>query len=60
MTEELFSPKELAARLKRPVSYVYAMKKRGFDLPGGRATLRSAIDWLRINPNPRKQTDARG
>lgn len=42
--------------LKRAPSYVYAMRARGFPMPGGRATLRQAIEWLKINPQPRKNT----
>jgi len=51
---ELLSPKELAARLKRHTSYVYAMKRRGFRMVAGRTTLQAALVWLTKNPYPRK------
>jgi|GEM_PF-6806455 len=54
MKTELLTPKELAGMLKRNVSYVYAMRVRGFAMPGGRATLVDALSWLNSNPNPRK------
>ncbi len=50
----LLTSKEIAAALRRNVSYVYAMKRRGFDMPGGRATLDEARSWLRLNPAPRR------
>lgn len=54
MQTELLTTKEIAAMLKRAPSYVYAMRARGFQMPGGRATLRQAMQWLEINPQPRK------
>lgn len=51
---ELLSSKELAARLKRHVKYVYAMRARGFRMVAGRTTLAAALAWLARNPQPRK------
>lgn len=53
--EKLLKPKELAAALRRNVSFVYAMRRRGFVLPGGTATLTEARAWLILNPYPRAQ-----
>lgn len=49
---KLLSVKELATRLGRSERYVYAMKARGFRMPGGRVTLGVAIDWLASNNPP--------
>lgn len=46
----LLSVKELAAALSRHPDYVYAMKRDGFAMPGGRATLASAMTWLAEHP----------
>jgi hypothetical protein len=54
--EPLLSTKELAAALRdangrsRSRGYVQAMKRRGFQMPGRRATLSYAIAWLDRNP----------
>ena len=53
MTPELLSCKELAAVLKRPQSYVYAMRRRGFKMIAYRTTLAAALKWLEANPQPR-------
>jgi hypothetical protein len=53
--EVLLSVKEIASRLNRSLNYVYAMKKRGFLMPGGRATLSEATAWLTRNPGPRSR-----
>jgi hypothetical protein len=55
MNSELLSRKELALKLKRHPSYVTAMVKRGFKMPGGRASLGAAIRYLARNPNPRSR-----
>lgn len=52
-TPELFTVKELAQILKRHPDYVYAMRQKGFAMPGGRATLDAALRWLLTNPAPR-------
>lgn len=51
--ERLLRPKELAEALRRDISYVYAMRRRGFRLPGGTATLTEAREWLLLHPHPR-------
>lgn len=48
--EPLLYPDELAAALRRGRCYVFAMKKAGFIMPGGTATLSEARDWLRQRP----------
>ena len=53
-TEELLTPKELAALLKHDVKYVYEMKRLGFLMPGNRATLAEARLWLVAHPKPRR------
>jgi hypothetical protein len=50
--------KELAERLRRHVTFVYAMKKIGFDMPGGTATLDAALHFLRRHPKPRARRKA--
>jgi hypothetical protein len=54
MKPELFTCKELAGELKRHVSYVYAMKARGFKMRGDRATLEEALVWLDRHPKPKR------
>lgn len=49
--EELLSVKELAERLKYTARYVYAMRRDGFVMPGGRASVNDALQWLRENPH---------
>jgi hypothetical protein len=51
--ERLLTPKELAYALRKARSYVYAMKRRGFPMPGGTARLSEARAWLVRNPKPR-------
>lgn len=51
MTDRL-TAKELAFRLRRHVSYVYAMKRRGFQMTGGTASMDEALRWLRKNGTP--------
>lgn len=60
MQTELLTTKELAAMLKRAPSYVYAMRARGFPMPGDRATLREALAWLTKHPQPRASKQRRG
>jgi len=52
---QLLSVKELAWRLNRHPNYVYLMKKAGFPMPGYRATLEDAMQWLSENPGWRKR-----
>lgn len=56
--EPLLTAKEIAAALRRHPTYVYAMRKQGFPMPGFRATLSSAIAWVSEHPQPRKSTGA--
>lgn len=49
---DLLTIKELAAALKRSRFYVLAMKRRGFQMPGGVATVAEARRWLVQNPKP--------
>ena len=49
---ELLTSKELAAALKRSTRYVYTMRRRGFAMPGKRATLAAALVWLAAHPSP--------
>ena len=44
----LFLP-ELAQALRRSEWYVYQMKRAGFKMPGGTATLAEARQWLLQN-----------
>lgn len=48
----LLTAKELASELNRSVHYIYQMRRRGFRMIGGRATLESAMKWLDKNPKP--------
>jgi len=51
--DELLTTKELAEKLKRDVSYIYAMKRQGFVMVSNRSTLAAAITWLLRHPAPR-------
>ena len=53
LTGPLLTRKELASALKRHVSYVSAMRRRGFKMPGGTATLAEARSFLRRVKWPR-------
>ena len=44
--------KELAAALRRSRSYVQWMKRRGFRMPGNRATVAEARLWLDQHQKP--------
>lgn len=50
--EELLSIKELAQKLKRSESYIFAMKRRGFKMLAGRTTLSAALKFLSVTPSP--------
>ena len=58
MTDELLTPKELASALKRHISYVYAMRRKGFRMVAQRTTLNAALQWLLSNPYPCTRKDA--
>lgn len=49
----LIDQKGLAVALNRSRTFIAAMKARGFPMPGGRATIFQAVQWLIDNPNPR-------
>ncbi len=51
--DKLLSMKELAGVLGRDRTYVWAMKRAGFAMPGGRARITDAIAWLEKHPTPR-------
>lgn len=42
---------ELASELRRSRTYVHAMKKAGFEMPGRMATADEALIFLRDNPD---------
>lgn len=50
--EELLSIKELAQKLKRSESYIFAMKRQGFRMLAGRTTLSAALKFLAVTPSP--------
>lgn len=52
--DELLCAKELADRIKRTPRYIYAMKRDGFAMPGGLATVRQALAWMAANPDFRQ------
>jgi len=54
--ERPLSAKEIAARWGRRVNWVYAMKKDGLEMPGGRVTVSSVIAHLKLHPYPRRRT----
>ena len=49
---DLLTIKELAAALKRSRFYVHAMKRRGFQMPGGVATVAEARFSVRLTRAP--------
>jgi hypothetical protein len=57
-TEKLYTAKELAGELGRSYRFVFWMRKRGFEMPGGTATLAEARAWLRANPQPCRRSFA--
>jgi hypothetical protein len=56
--DPLLAVKELAEALRRDRTYVWAMKCRGFAMPGGRARLSDALIWLEKHPEPRSRNPA--
>ena len=48
--------KELADELGRHPSYIYAMRRDGFVMPGGLSTVNAALGWLGDRPGWRKNT----
>ncbi len=51
----LLGAKQLAGALGRHRNYIDAMKRAGFIMPGGLATLAEARRWLARNPPPRSR-----
>ncbi len=49
--EELLNVNELADALRRNRKYVWWMKRWGFCMPGGTATLGEARTWLAEHPD---------
>ncbi len=47
----LYTCKEMASLLRKHVGYLYAMRKAGFIMLAGVASLQEALDWLREHPN---------
>lgn len=52
----MLTTKELAGQLRKHPSYVYAMRARGFRMPGDVATVPEARRWLQRNPHPRSRS----
>jgi hypothetical protein len=55
----LMNVKELSAALGRHRNYVSAMRRSGFQMPRGMATLADAEDWIRCHPSPRSKRSKR-
>lgn len=56
--EMLMDAKGVAAALSRHPNYIYDMRTAGFLMPGGRGTVRSAMQWLLDHPDFRRRTAA--
>lgn len=54
-TDILLTRKQLAAELQRSRMYVWAMQRRGFKMPGGRASLGDALEWLAKHELPMRR-----
>lgn len=50
--DELLSPAELAAALKRSPRYIDYMKQRGFQMVGDRSTIQQALLFLEKVKHP--------
>ena len=48
---EFLRPLQLAARMGCSRNHVWAMRRDGFEMPGGRATVDEARAWLRSHPD---------
>lgn len=53
--DDLLCAKQLADRIHKHVSYIYAMKADGFPMPAGLSTPHAALAWLERHPNPRRR-----
>lgn len=52
-SEQLLDAKGLAKRFGVHISYVYAMKRKGFRFVARRTTFQAAWRWLESNGSPR-------
>lgn len=52
---QFYSAKQLACVFHRDISWIYAARRRGFPMPGHRATVEALVLWLAQNPSPRSQ-----
>lgn len=52
---KLLTPKELGSAIGRNRIYIEAMKRDGFEMPGGMATVQEAREWLKKHPKPRRR-----
>ena len=50
--DRLLSVKELAGALGRSERYIWYLRACGFQMPGGRASLREAKEFLLTCPHP--------
>lgn len=55
MSRHYLTAKELAEALRKHQSYVYAMRRRGFNMRGNIATLDEALNFLESCPHPRSR-----
>ena len=53
--KKLLNGNELADALGRHRNYITFMRRRGFSMPGGLATIAEARAWLVRNPAPRSR-----
>lgn len=56
---QFYSAKQLASIFNRNIGWIYAAKRRGFSMPGNRATIEALVFWLSENPNPRGSAQKR-
>ena len=54
---KLLTSKQLASELGRCLNYVYAMRRHGFQMPGGRATMNEARAFLLTVKYPMSEKD---
>ena len=55
MNDELLSFKEVECFLKRGRMYVFALRRLGLPVHGGRILKSELLDFLEKHPNPRKE-----
>lgn len=56
---QLRTQKELAEVLGVGISYIAAMKRNGFKMPGGKASILAATEWLNDKNAPEFTVDTR-